>query len=1522
QAYETYAPSPIITGSAVDGNGDPLTYSKVSGPVWLSVASNGDISGTPGTGDVGVNEFTVQVDALGGSDTAALNITVIKALVKWGQAGGDTEILTAGTNTAGQNPFPAVYNPATLVNPADGTNGYDLNAVGRTNVLSGAFSNTNTTPVFVNNAAGDYMQLVYNGDFTVTPFETMVAWDSTEFLPGGSGLGEMSVEFKERRSDNVPTVSFVVETSAGWYVTDQTDTTDSNYKTFALGAKAATFSGFNKFGVTAGSGQPDLGDLQSVGVLSSTTSTSIGWTGTFLRHIQFAANQAPWFTSDPINELSAFEGAAYGSSIADNASDRDGDPMTFSKVSGPAWLTVAANGALSGTPGAGDIGVNVFTVQVDDIGGSDTATLNITVNAAGPSFDIVKWGETGGDTQILNVVGNTAGQNPLPTVYDPATLVNPADGTNGYDVNAAGRTNVFSGAKNSTNTTAVFADNAAGDYMQLVYNGDCTVTPHETMVVWDASEFLVQGSSSPLEELSVEFKEKASSNVPTVSFVVETSAGWYVTDQTDTQDGSTYKSFILDAATATFSGFNKFGVTAGSGQPNLSDVQSVGVLSSTTNTVIGWTGTFIRHIKVVASGGSGGGNQAPSFTSNPINEIDATEDAAYSSSIADDASDPESDPMTFSKVSGPAWLSVAANGALSGTPSNSDVGANAFTVQVTATGGSDTATLNITVINTNDAPTFTVDPINKPNATENAAYSDTIAGSATDVDAGDTLTYSKVSGPAWLSVAANGALSGTPGAGDVGANVFVVKVEDAALASDTATLNITVDAAPNQAPSFTVDPINEVDATEDAAYSGTIADDASDPESDPMTFSKTGGAAWLTVAPDGTLGGIPANNNVGINVFTVQVDATGGSDTATLYITVINTNDAPTFTVDPINKPNATEDEAYSDTIAGSATDEDAGDTLTYSKTAGPAWLSVAADGTLSGTPGAGDVGANAFTVEVSDGNGGTDTATLNITVVEAPNLPPTFTADPINEIDATEDAAYSSTIADDASDPESDPMTFSKTGGPAWLSVAANGALSGTPTNSDVGANAFTVQVTADGGSDTATLNITVNNVNDAPTWDSDPINEAAATEDSAYSSSLADDATDVDAGASLTYAKVSGPAWLSVAANGALSGTPSNSDVGPNSWTVSVSDGIASAVEATLNITVINTNDAPTFTVDPINKPDATEDAAYSDTIAGSATDPDAGDTLTYSKVSGPAWLSVAAGGALSGTPANGDVGANAFTVEVSDGNGGTDTATLNITVINTNDAPTFTVDPINKPDATVDVAYSDTIAGSATDVDAGDTLTYSKTAGPAWLTVAANGALSGTPGAGDVGANVFTVGVSDGNGGTDTATLNITVDAAGGTPHSQTIVVVDGWDDKNGKTFVEDGKVYVFTSSDDDRWDVEKNEYISLEFSDISFGAGAVITNVTVHCEHHEEKNFGSSHLEWNVGTNWPSSPTTWGTLSPVPVNIEESNEATDSWDVTSYVNSTTRVNDLEFRIKSNENNKKTIQDYIYVTVEWTE
>jgi len=97
--------------------------------------------------------------------------------------------------------------------------------------------------------------------------------------------------------------------------------------------------------------------------------------------------------------------------------------------------------------------------------------------------------------------------------------------------------------------------------------------------------------------------------------------------------------------------------------------------------------------------------------------------------------------------------------------------------------------------NSNLAPVFTADPMSRPDAGAGVVYSNTLAGSATDADAGDPLTYSRLSGPPWLNVATNGALSGTPGAADVGTNVFTVKVADAALAFDTATLNIVVQSA-------------------------------------------------------------------------------------------------------------------------------------------------------------------------------------------------------------------------------------------------------------------------------------------------------------------------------------------------------------------------------------------------------------------------------------------------------------------------------------------------------------------------------------------------------------------------------------------------------------------------------------------------------------------------------------------------------------------------------------------------------
>ncbi len=79
---------------------------------------------------------------------------------------------------------------------------------------------------------------------------------------------------------------------------------------------------------------------------------------------------------------------------------------------------------------------------------------------------------------------------------------------------------------------------------------------------------------------------------------------------------------------------------------------------------------------------------------------------------------------------------------------------------------------------TNNPPQFSTNYIAGGGATELITYSNNVAAYATDPDIGDTLTFSKASGPAWLNVAANGALTGSPTSGDGGTNFFTIRVTD------------------------------------------------------------------------------------------------------------------------------------------------------------------------------------------------------------------------------------------------------------------------------------------------------------------------------------------------------------------------------------------------------------------------------------------------------------------------------------------------------------------------------------------------------------------------------------------------------------------------------------------------------------------------------------------------------------------------------------------------------------------------
>jgi PKD repeat protein len=558
--------------------------------------------------------------------------------------------------------------------------------------------------------------------------------------------------------------------------------------------------------------------------------------------------------------------------------------------------------------------------------------------------------------------------------------------------------------------------------------------------------------------------------------------------------------------------------------------------------------------------------------------------------------------------------------------------------------------------------------------------------------------------------------------------------------------------------SFNTDPIVLNDATEDANYTGSISGFIDYSGQNDLTYLKTSGPSWLTVnAATGAVSGIPANEDTGPNTFVVKVDAgTDGNDQAELKIFVINSNDSPVFNADPIIGDDANEGSAYSGSVAGFASDQD-GDALSFMKLSGPAWLLISPDGTLGGTPGINDHDLNQWTIQVSDGNGGTDSSVLKIFVYPV-NHPPVFNSDPVIKADASEDAAYSSSLLTDATDPDDDNLSFSKLTGPTWLDVNQDGTLSGNPVQSDVGLNSFSIRVTDGvGGADEATLNIEVVNVNDAPVFAGDHVTLPDAPVEQPVTGSLAELATDED-GDQLTFS-IAGPDWLSCSSSGDLSGTPAATDIGTNAWTVTVSDGAASD-NAILSIDVLFVNHPPEFTSDPIDGGTVLEDISISGSISSGATDID-GDPLNFSKVTGPSWLTVEADGTLSGTPAQANVGQNSFTVRVSDGTD-SDDATLNIVVENTNDAPVFANETIILPDATIGEFYENTLAGEATDED-NDQLSYS-VSGPLWLNLNdPSGTFSGLPLSGDTGINYWTVTVTDGNGGIATATLQINVVAA---------------------------------------------------------------------------------------------------------------------------------------------------------------
>ncbi|HET6407945.1 MAG TPA: LamG-like jellyroll fold domain-containing protein, partial [Chthoniobacteraceae bacterium] len=351
--------------------------------------------------------------------------------------------------------------------------------------------------------------------------------------------------------------------------------------------------------------------------------------------------------------------------------------------------------------------------------------------------------------------------------------------------------------------------------------------------------------------------------------------------------------------------------------------------------------------------------------------------------------------------------------------------------------------------------------------------------------------------------------------------------------------------------------------------------------------------------------------------------------------------------------------------------------TRTFTKVAGPGWLAVAADGTLTGVPGMNDGGVNRILVRVTDSIGALSITTLDITVSEATGLVARYAFD--GNANASAGLQYHGTTA----------------GSPAY----------GTGVNGSA--------IDLDGTDDSVSLpaNLASESEITIASWfwrDSDSnwqrvFDFGTGTSEYMFLSPRSNAGTirfAIKNGGSeqaLTAPMLPAGQWVHVAVtlgdndgklyvNGALADTdtitikPTDflhdyNYIGKSQWPDPLFNGRIdefAVFNQVLNATQIaalanSTNRAPVFTTDPIPTPAAIAGEVYEHTIAGNATDPNAGSTLTYSKVSGPAWLAVSPSGRISGMPSTADAGANRFLVRVTDATLLADDATLNIAVGN---------------------------------------------------------------------------------------------------------------------------------------------------------------------------------------------------------------------------------------------------------------
>ncbi|MBD1863356.1 MULTISPECIES: tandem-95 repeat protein [Trichocoleus] len=1305
--------NPLANDSDPDGN--PLTLVSFGQPSKGSVTnSNGTLTYTPNANTSGNDSFTYVVsDGRTGTATATVNITVNS--IQDAPIAGD-DAFTTNEDT----PFPFRFTDLTR---------NDTDPDGDQIFLNG----------FTQPSRGS---VVGNGDgtFTYNPGPNFNGTDSFTYRiqDSAGGSATATVRLIVNSINDVP-----VATNDAVSATEDTAFAISTANLLANDSDAdgdpKIITGFSQ----AGNGRVvDNGN----GFLTYTPSPNYSGTDSFSYTITDGKGGntsatvnltvAPVNDGPPVPVSDAFttnEDTAVlisGAALLNNDSDPDpGDLLSITSVGLPSRGSLTNNnGTFTYTPNANVNGTDSFTYVVSDgNGGTALGVVNLTINSvndgppvanadsvttdedtASASFNVLA-NDTDTEGDLITLLSNTQPTNgSLTSTGDGTFVYTPRANFNGSDSFSY---TISDGNGGVASTTVRIIVNSVQD--PLVANNDAITTNEDAQLSFGSNLLTANDNDGDGDPFSINTFSQ-----PTQGSLSRNGAGTF-----------TY------TPNANFNGSDSFTYT-------IRDNANGGTASATVNIVVNST------------------NDAPIAGNDAIAVNEDTQTLiTIDPTLLGNDSDPDGDIPFITSFAQPGRGSLVdqGDGTYLYTPNTNISGTDSFTYTISdGRGGTANGVVNLTIGPVNDAPTARDDAYTVNEDTRlSITATNGVLRNDTDID-GDRLivsvsdTNSAQGGT--VVVNNNGSFTYQAPTDFSGTDSFTYTVADPSGAISSATVIMTVNPI-NDRPTATPDAVT---TNEEEAITIDLTDNASDVDGDVLTFATAtnprNGA--VTNNGDGTFNYTPNVNFSGSDSFAYTVnDGRGGTATSTVSITVANVNDIPvgrndsfTTTEDPgsVTIPN----------VLANDTDVDR-DPLSVSSNTDPTNGTVVnnGNGTFSYTPTTNFSGTDSFTYVVDDLKGGTAEATVLLTVTPVNDRPVATNED----VSTGEETAIAINLLDNASDVDGDSLAFSVGTNPRNGSVVNNnnGVFTYTPRLNFFGSDSFTYRVNdGRGGTALATVNITVEDVNDAPVARNDRF---TGNEDTAFTFNVIANDTDLERDP-LNVAEFTEVAngTLTPNADGTFTYQANENFNGSDSFTYVIDDGRGGTATATVNLTIRPGNDAPTAISDDLV---TNEDTLGTINVLANDSDVD-NDTfgvLTFTQA-GRGTVRNLGNGNFSYQPLTNFNGSDSFTYTIRDSRGATATSTVNVTVDSVNDAPIARNDTltINEDAAAtpINILVNDTDA----DGDALTVINFTETTKGTLLVD--NGTFSYQPNPNANGSDSFTYVIDDGQGGSASATVNIVI------------------------------------------------------------------------------------------------------------------------------------------------------------------